>query len=820
MNRTYKNKKKTPPKLALDKLLHLGSFIVMLGCSYGQVVSAPVFTPSGNIRSAVGYTVSVTSPTNGTIIRYTLDNTEPDEQDLVVPVTGKVTIPRTAYLKARAWLGSTQSIVTSGYFEVVGDIAAGGSHSLALKTNGTILGWGFQNHGRLATGIIQGVDYTKPTTPLNALLNSTTLVSRSTGIAAGLHHSLMLYSDSEVEGGVYAFGLNTSAQLGNNVKTTPPDFYPVKVAQSSTGTPLVGAIQVSAADTYSAALMYDGKVMTWGDNTSGRLGRSSNSTNERYAGYVTTSSSATSFLTGIDQISAGGKHMLARTAGQIYVWGSNSNGQLGTGNTSSSSYAILNSNLQNITDIATGESHSATVRWDASNQGLVYCFGQRSNGRLGNNVTSSGNVSVPSAVLKSGLTPLTNIIEVACGPRHTLALDVNGNVWSWGNNADGELGDNTLTTRGVAQLVKDPSGNGILQNICRIAAGGVDGDGYSLALASNGSVYAWGANPQGQLGFVPVVAADKVRKLPVVVSGVTLTNVGPPVVTFTVPIVQVESEPGRCVIASMASDPDGKIDISHVKYNVNGIEKIALNTSPNTAFTAIYDNLVAGSYTYTAIAVDKSGIESEAVIDTFIIKPTVSVVALTPSIVEGLQSYAFRISRGSANSAPLSVNLTVAGNASPGVDYLTLPSTVVIPAGATYVDLSFESLVDSTVESSESVVISLPSNTSYTVGTNASASVSLIDGADTDADGLPDAWEIEHFGNISASATAILKPDGLTNLEKAQLGLNPNIDYSNNVPGKTETYQYDLTGRLKNTTTPVGNCIFNLDAEGNILISQ
>ncbi len=97
---------------------------------------------------------------------------------------------------------------------------------------------------------------------------------------------------------------------------------------------------MAAADTYSSALLFNGKVMTWGLNTSGRMGRLIGRNNNRFAGLVTTSSTPTAHLSGISQIAAGKTHMLARMGGQVYVWGLNSSGQLGTGNTTNQPYAF------------------------------------------------------------------------------------------------------------------------------------------------------------------------------------------------------------------------------------------------------------------------------------------------------------------------------------------------------------------------------------------------------------------------------------------------------------------------------------------------
>lgn len=94
-------------------------------------------------------------------------------------------------------------------------------------------------------------------------------------------------------------------------------------------------------------------------------------------------------------------------------------------------------------------------------------------------------------------------------------------------------------------------------------------------------------------------------------------------------------------------------------------------------------------------------------------------------------------------------------------------------------------------------------------------------GGDSDNDGLPDGWEMFHFGGLNvADPNAALQPDGLTNKEKAELGLNPNTDYSAANATQPATYNYDPVGRLTGVTAPVAAVGFTPDEEGNITNAQ
>ena len=199
--------------------------------------------------------------------------------------------------------------------------------------------------------------------------------------------------------------------------------------------------------------------------------------------------------TKITQIAAGGSHSLALSStGQLYAWGQNSDGQLGNGTTTSSSVpvAVAAGAIPpgtKITQIAAGGDHSLAL----SSTGQLYAWGDNTFGELGNGTTASS--SVPVAVAP-GANPLgTKITEIAAGGIHSLALSSAGQLYAWGLNGDGQLGDGTTTNSSVPVAVASgaiPPGTTFTQ----IVAGAMQ----SMALSSAGEVYAWGQNGDGQLG--------------------------------------------------------------------------------------------------------------------------------------------------------------------------------------------------------------------------------------------------------------------------------------------------------------------------------
>ena len=94
-------------------------------------------------------------------------------------------------------------------------------------------------------------------------------------------------------------------------------------------------------------------------------------------------------------------------------------------------------------------------------------------------------------------------------------------------------------------------------------------------------------------------------------------------------------------------------------------------------------------------------------------------------------------------------------------------------------------------------------------------------GGNSDVDGLADGWELFYFGNLTtANPITSSQPDGLTNQEKSELGLNPNIDYSDPNATAPSKFIYDLTGRLTSVTAPLAAANYTPDEEGNLLDAQ
>ena len=175
-------------------------------------------------------------------------------------------------------------------------------------------------------------------------------------------------------------------------------------------------------------------------------------------------------------------HMVARKAnGTVLTWGGNTYGQLGDGTTSNHWMPTPVAALSNVAAIVTApfSEFSAVLL----SNGTVRAWGQNTYGQLGNGSTTNCTTPVP-------VTGLSNVVALATGNTHCIALRADGLVMTWGRNNCGQLGDGTTTQHTTPVTLTS------LSNVVAVSAGGIQ----SFAVLSNGTVWAWGYNNCGQLG--------------------------------------------------------------------------------------------------------------------------------------------------------------------------------------------------------------------------------------------------------------------------------------------------------------------------------
>ena len=204
------------------------------------------------------------------------------------------------------------------------------------------------------------------------------------------------------------------------------------------------------------------------------------------------------------QVSAGGFQTCAlRSDGTVECWGSDSSGQLGNGNPlTNSSTPVIVSGLTNVTQIAAGKYHTCALR----NDGTVWCWGENAYGQLGNNSTTDS--STPAEVRGVGGTGyLTGVTEIDADGQFTCARINDGTVRCWGHDQAGQLGIGSTNNNAhsTPATVVGVGGSGTLTGVNSITTGA----NHACALLSSGGVDCWGLNDHGQLGNNTMTNSDR-----------------------------------------------------------------------------------------------------------------------------------------------------------------------------------------------------------------------------------------------------------------------------------------------------------------------
>ncbi|MFO0563657.1 MAG: hypothetical protein U0269_36870 [Polyangiales bacterium] len=227
------------------------------------------------------------------------------------------------------------------------------------------------------------------------------------------------------------------------------------------------------ASWYNGCAIRAGSVRCWGLGDDGQLGNGTL--------VASPSPSATVMLPAMaDRVVSSLTHACARLInGEVYCWGNNSEGALGDGTTTTRSVPVRVTGVSDARHIATGINHSCAVL----GTGAVQCWGYNNSGQIGDGTSTNRLTAVNVASMNTAA-------EVALGRAHSCARLATGTVQCWGSNADGQLGNGTTTssTRPVAVMG--------LTDIVEIAAGG----STSCARNSVGNVWCWGRGDRGQRG--------------------------------------------------------------------------------------------------------------------------------------------------------------------------------------------------------------------------------------------------------------------------------------------------------------------------------
>lgn len=297
-------------------------------------------------------------------------------------------------------------------------IGTAGTHTAAVKTDGTLWAWGSNTSGQLGLG-----DLTARSSPVQVGLQT----NWAKVVAMGGNFDLT--AAVKTDGTLWTWGDNPNGQLG--LGDTAHRSSPVQVGALTTWS------SVSLANSFALALKSDGTLWSWGNNTYGQLG----------LGDAAQRSSPVQVgaLTDWKQVANGGLtetfSASVKTDGSLWTWGTNTYGQLGLGDTTSRSSPVRVGALTDWKQVAVGAALALAVKTD----GTLWAWGYNLDGRLG-----LGDTAHRSSPVQVGALTNWKSIHVSGGDdnRSALALKTDGTLWAWGNSYSlGELGLGDLNPR-------------------------------------------------------------------------------------------------------------------------------------------------------------------------------------------------------------------------------------------------------------------------------------------------------------------------------------------------------------------------------------
>jgi alpha-tubulin suppressor-like RCC1 family protein len=652
--------------------------------------------------------------------------------------------------------GSGSKTAQTNFTEFVGSrtpmLAIGGERIMELSTNGDVVSWGGNQYGEFG-------DYTylDSTNPVHVVG-----LANIVKIATGLNHSLAI----DAKGTLWAWGQQSGywnfGDGGNQNSTNLPVQVP-----GMTNTIAIAAHGNNNGDDgfygLSLAIEADGTVWMWGDTDGGFWFGPSPvqviGVSNAVAGAV------------------GAYHALAlKKDGIVWAWGGNYSGELGNGTTTDSGIPVQVVGLSNIVAICAGDNHSLAL----DTNGCVWAWGFDGFGQLGDGQTGAGLYSdVPTMVVG-----LTNVVAIAAGANHSLAVDGTGKLWAWGNDNAGQLGDGGST--GITNL---PMQVLTVTNVISIAAG----SDASAAVDGNGNLWQWGAEDNdeenlalGDTNGYPNLASTYVDVYNGRLPNLTILNGNNQAphtgLEFEQPLIfQVMDTNGMAlsnapvsveVVAGgmklrttsggtdytglrLTTDTNGEVAlIGYADWHVYNTDCLVRVLAASRAQVAEVD------FNETLVPLPNITIASPVNGGTYLIKTnqpltiTVDAQAGAGASIEEVDYY--YQTNGSSNM-PLSVSTQS-------------PYSFIWTNSLWWTNAFIGQYTLSAVAVDNSGARSDPQSVTFTIG------------LDSNGNGMPDYWQLQYFGQLGVDPNTDPDGDDISNLQEYQNGTNPTDYYNGNLP--------------------------------------
>jgi alpha-tubulin suppressor-like RCC1 family protein len=402
-----------------------------------------------------------------------------------------------SYQRAGVWNQTFPSPLKIGKTSDWSDVSVGNSYTIAVRTNGTLWGWGLNNVGQLGeTGSItrsSPIQIGNLTNWSNveakysnsmALDSSGKLYSTSYGVTYGKSIPIQVTSSSnwndisvgnnhaigiKTDGTIWGWGSNSSGQLGVNSIISYAS--PIQLGTHSNW------LKVSAGENFTMAIKTNGTLWGWGNNNYGKIGDTTQVGKSSPVQIGT--------LSNWSSVSAGLSHTMAiKTDGTLWGWGVNNNYELGDGTATNKSSPVQIGTFTDWSKVSTGYYYNMAVR----NNGTLWGWGYDIDGKIGNNT----NYSYYFSPVQIGT--LSDWLNVSANFSTTFAIKTDKTLWGWGRNSDGQ----------IPITVSQSNPNYVAtNNLYSKITGGVY---YNIAIATNGTLWGWGLNSNGQLGLSDTVS--------------------------------------------------------------------------------------------------------------------------------------------------------------------------------------------------------------------------------------------------------------------------------------------------------------------------
>jgi len=327
----------------------------------------------------------------------------------------------------------------------------------AITANGDLYCWGRNTSGQLGIGNSGA----SGSTPIKVLSNVASVTTDNINVAA-----------ITTNGDLYCWGGNEFGQVGNGKSGMyERQESPVKV--------LSKVVSVTMENGTITAITTNGDLYSWGRNVYGQVGNGKGGAGVCQSTPVKVMSNVVSIM--MDEYRTSKVTTLAITTnGDLYAWGYNEHGQVGNGKSGTGAYETTPVKvLSNVVSLTANDGPAAAI----TTNGDLYCWGINLFGQVGNG-SSRDNQTTPVKVL-------TNVVSVTTS-QTTVAITENGDLYAWGYNEIGQVGNGMEAYSQDSQTTPVK----VLSNVVSVTSSVTN----TAAITTNGDLYCWGENGAGQIG--------------------------------------------------------------------------------------------------------------------------------------------------------------------------------------------------------------------------------------------------------------------------------------------------------------------------------